>query len=138
MSTTAGPYSQDFLLGGAIQRGDGPNEAGAGVAVGGGLLGCLRLHFERFEKLIISQTFNLQKKFFQIEYFTLQFFRMAMRDVTIQKEKSRKKVVNPHYSLGLMHDLYIVIFQQCAKQKPPGCFLETCQTKTSFRSVYVR
>lgn len=42
--------SQDFLRGSVIQRGDGPNKAG------GGGLGCLRLHFER---LVISQTFNL-------------------------------------------------------------------------------
>ena len=42
--------SQDFLRGSAIQRGDGLNKAG------GGGLGCLRLHFER---LVISQTFNL-------------------------------------------------------------------------------
>ena len=39
----------------------------------GGGLGVLRLHFKRFEKLFISQTFNLQK----------YFFRMATRDVTI-------------------------------------------------------
>ena len=31
---------------------------------GGGGLGVLRLHFKRFEKLFISQTFNLQKYFF--------------------------------------------------------------------------
>ena len=37
-------------------------------------LGYLRLHFEHFEKLGISQTFDLQKQFFLIEYFILQFF----------------------------------------------------------------
>ena len=42
--------SQDFLRGSAIQRGDGPNKAG------GGGVGCPRLLFER---LVISQTFNL-------------------------------------------------------------------------------
>ena len=32
----------------------------------GGKLVCLRLHFEHFEKLAISQTLNLQKYFFVI------------------------------------------------------------------------
>ena len=41
--------SRDFLWGGAIKRGDGPNEAG-----GGGELVCLRLDFEHFKKLAIS------------------------------------------------------------------------------------
>ena len=36
------PRSQDFLRGGAIQPGDGPNEAGSG----GRDLSCLRLHFD--------------------------------------------------------------------------------------------
>ena len=31
---------------------------------GEGELGCVRLHFERFEKLVISQFFTLQKFFF--------------------------------------------------------------------------
>ena len=59
-----------------------PNEE-----TGWGQLGCLRLHFEHFEKLGISQTFNLQNYFFEnrVLYFTL-FFRLEMRDVTIQKE----------------------------------------------------
>ena len=35
-----------------------------------------------------------------------------MRDVTIEmKKKSRKKVVNPYYSLRLMHNVCIMIFQ---------------------------
>ena len=86
--------SQDFLRRGAIQQGEGPNEPG------GGGLGCLRLHFERLEKLVISQTFNLQKKR------ELYFFGMAL----CEKKKSRKKVINPYYSLGLIHDLCIMIF----------------------------
>ena len=73
---TAG-RSQDFLRGGAIQRGDGLNKAGRGG------LGFLRLHFERFQKLVISQTFNLKGR----GHITSQFFRMAMWYVTIQKEK---------------------------------------------------
>ena len=32
---------------------------------GGGRISCLRLHFERFENLGISQTFNLQNYFFK-------------------------------------------------------------------------
>ena len=46
--------SQDFLWGHAIQRGDGPTEAGGGGGGGGGGLR-ERLHYERFEKLAISQ-----------------------------------------------------------------------------------
>ena len=47
------PVTRIFLWEGLIQRGDAPNE--------GGGLGCLRLHFERFEKLALSQTVILQK-----------------------------------------------------------------------------
>ena len=37
---------------------------------------------------------------------------MEMRNVTVQNEtKSWKQVVNPYYSLGLMHDVCIMIFQ---------------------------
>ena len=51
--------NQDFLWGSAIQRGDGPNEAeGGGVGKG---MGCLRLHYKRFEKLAIFQIVILQK-----------------------------------------------------------------------------
>ena len=36
-----------------------------------------------------------------------------MRNVTIQKKtKSIKKIVNPHYALGMMHDLCIMINQR--------------------------
>ena len=51
--------NQDFLWGSAIQRGDGPNEAEGGG--GGEGLGCLRMHYERFEKLAISLIVILQK-----------------------------------------------------------------------------
>ena len=61
---------QDFLRGGDIQRVDGPNDVrgaslwgrgwGRGSVVCEGGLGYLRLHFEHFEILDISQTFNLQ------------------------------------------------------------------------------
>ena len=60
---------QDFLRGGDIQRVDGPNNVrgaslwgrggGGGVLCEGGL-GYLRMDFEHFEILDISQTFNLQ------------------------------------------------------------------------------
>ena len=40
-NTPKRPQSQDFLRGGAIQRGDGPNEARRGRD-----LNCLRLHFD--------------------------------------------------------------------------------------------
>ena len=40
----------------------------------GGNAGGLRLHFEHFEELGISQTFSLQKYFFLIEYLISQFF----------------------------------------------------------------
>ena len=53
--------------GGATKREDGPNEAG-------GKLVCLRLHFEHFEKLAISQTFNLQKYFFSYRVFYFSVF----------------------------------------------------------------
>ena len=47
--------SQDFLQGGAIQRGDGPNDvSGESLSRGGGGISCLRLHFERFDKLSTS------------------------------------------------------------------------------------
>ena len=58
---------EDFLRRGAIQRGDGPNDVrGESLSrrVGGGRISCLRLHFDRFDKLSTSQTFNLQKYFF--------------------------------------------------------------------------
>ena len=61
---------QDFLRGGDIQRVDRPNDVrgaslwgrGGGGGVGGvwGELVYLRLHFEHFEILDISQSFNLQ------------------------------------------------------------------------------
>ena len=59
---------QDFLREGDIQRVHGPNDvSGAslwGRGGGGGLceggLGYLRMDFEHFEILDISQTFNLQ------------------------------------------------------------------------------
>ena len=86
---------------------------------GRGELGYLRLHFEHFEKLGISQTFDLQKQFFLIEYFILQFFQNANAGCYYSKtNKSRKKVVNPYYSLGLMHAC-IMIFEQCTKLKLP-------------------
>ena len=52
--------NQDFLWGSAIQRGDGPNEAEGGGGGGEGV-GCLRMHYERFEKLAISLIVILQK-----------------------------------------------------------------------------
>ena len=80
---------------------------------GGGGLGVLRLHFKRkncfFLKLLLFKSTFFSNK---VLYFTLQSFRAAMRNVTIQKKtKSRKKIVNPHYALGMMHDLCIMIFQ---------------------------
>ena len=80
---------------------------------GGGGLGVLRLHFKRkncfFLKLLLFKSTFFSNK---VIYFTLQSFRAAMRNVTIQKKtKSRKKIVNPHYALGMMHDLCIMIFQ---------------------------
>ena len=80
---------------------------------GGGGLGVLRLHFKRkncfFLKLLLFKSIFFSNK---VIYFTLQSFRAAMRNVTIQKKtKSRKKIVNPHYALGMMHDLCIMIFQ---------------------------
>ena len=57
---------QDFLRGGDIQRVDGPNNVRGASLWGrrGGLceggLGYLRMDFEHFEILDISQTFNLQ------------------------------------------------------------------------------
>ena len=43
--------------------------SGMGVGGGGrGKLGCMRLYFEHFEKLGISQTFNLQK--YRVLHFT--------------------------------------------------------------------
>ena len=79
----------------------------------GGGLGVLRLHFKRkncfFLKLLLFKSTFFSNK---VLYFTLQSFRAAMRNVTIQKKtKSRKKIVNPHYALGMMHDLCIMIFQ---------------------------
>ena len=53
-----------------------------------GELSCLRLHFERFEKLGISQTFNPQKS----TLFTT-FFGMAMRDMmSLFKKKKKLKI----------------------------------------------
>ena len=80
---------------------------------GGGGLGVLRLHFKQkncfFLKLLFFKSTFFSNK---VLYFTLQSFRAAMRNVTIQKKtKSRKKIVNPHYALGMMHDLCIMIFQ---------------------------
>ena len=79
----------------------------------GGGLGVLRLHFKRkncfFLKLLLFKSTFFSNK---VIYFTLQSFRAAMRNVSIQKKtKSRKKIVNPHYALGMMHDLCIMIFQ---------------------------
>ena len=58
---------------------------------GVGELSCLRLHFERFEKLGISQTFNLQKS----TLFTFFFFRMAMQMqdmMSLFKKEKRLKI----------------------------------------------
>ena len=52
--------SQGFLREGDIQRVDGPNDARGASLWGRGVEGYLRLHFEHFEILDISQTFNLQ------------------------------------------------------------------------------
>ena len=70
------------------------------------------MHFEHFEKLGIPKLLTFKRNFFQIEHFTLQFFRMKMRGDAIKegKKKSRKKVLNPNYSLGLLHDVCIMIF----------------------------
>ena len=92
-----------------MQRGDGANEAGGASLWGGGRgdlfdTAFLRL---RFEKLGISQTFNLQFFSNNVLYFC-NFFIVTILDVTIFK-KSRKKVINPNYSLGFVyhHDLSI-------------------------------
>ena len=67
--------SQDFL----------PEAQVSGVGVE---LGCLRLHFERFEELgIISTNFTLQSNSLQIHYYILQLFRMTMRDVPIFQQR---------------------------------------------------
>ena len=50
------PVARIFLWEGVIQRGDAPNEAGGG-------LGCLRLHFERFEKLALSKLLFFKSNF---------------------------------------------------------------------------
>ena len=55
---------------------------------GVGELSCLRLHFERFEKLGISQTFNLQKS----TSFNI-FLRMVMRDMmSLFKKEIKLKI----------------------------------------------
>ena len=71
----------------------------------GGNAGGLRLHFEHFQELGISQTFSLQKYFFLIEYFISQFFGNSNAGCCyLKRKKGRKNVVNPYYSPGLMHD----------------------------------
>ena len=47
----------------------------------------------------------------------------------LKKKKSRKEVVNPYYSLGLMHNVCNMIFQWCTKLKPPWVFLRNRSTK---------
>ena len=65
---------------------------GAQVSGVGLELGCLRLHFKRFEELGISHTFNLQSNFFQIEYFILQLFRMTKRGANNSRKKAERKL----------------------------------------------
>ena len=45
-------------------------------------------------------------------------------------KKSRKKVVNPYYSQGLMHDLCVMTFQ--SKLKLPWVFLRNRSIKDFF------
>ena len=65
---------------------------------GVGRLGCLRLHFVHFEKLGISHTFKL--KLFDL--------------LNSSNPTHPHSLIQPHsfnYSLGLMHDVCIMIFQ---------------------------
>ena len=49
-----------------------------------GLLGCLRMHFDCVLKTGYFFKLSIFKSnVFQMEYFTYNFFRMAMRDVSI-------------------------------------------------------
>ena len=51
---------------------------------GVGLLGCLRMHFDCVLKTGYFFKLSIFKSnVFQMEYFTYNFFRMAMRDVSI-------------------------------------------------------
>ena len=92
-----------------MQRGDGANEAGGASLWGGeNLIDCLRLHLSIlknwvFLKLLIFNFFSNNVLYF------CNFFIVTILDVTIFK-KSRKKVINPNYSLGFVyhHDLSIV------------------------------
>ena len=66
--------SQDFLRGGAILRGETDKTICQRRKSGlGEMQVCLRLHFEHFQELGISQTFSLQKYFFfnRVLYFTI-------------------------------------------------------------------
>ena len=97
-----------------------------------GELSCLRLHFERFEKLGISQILILKKELY------LPFFLEWQCGIWCHYLK-RKKGLKSALFAGLMHDLCIMIFQQCTKWSSClGCSLENDQSKTSFRSMYVR
>ena len=91
-----------------IKRGYGSNEAGWKLV-------CLRLHFEHFEKLAISQTFLSSKVSFFIESILLYNFLEWLSGMSLfKKRKSRKKVVNAYYSQGLKHDLSIVFQAQAS------------------------
>ena len=77
-----------------------------------------------FKSWLFLKLLIFKSNFFQMEYFTLQFFENGNAECDYLKRKeSRKKAVNPFYSLGLLHGLCIVIFQQCAKLKLPWVFL---------------
>ena len=47
------------------------------------------MHFEHFEKLGIPKLLTFKRNFFQIEHFTLQFFRMKMRGDAIKEGKKK-------------------------------------------------
>ena len=82
---------------------------GGGGGQGERGVGWLRLHFKRFEKPVISRTFNLQRQCFsnRVLYFTI-FQNGNVGCHYFEKKKIyRKKVVNPYYLLDLYHDLSI-------------------------------
>ena len=66
------------------------------------------------------------------------FYNFGERRRQFHYLKTKQKVQNLYYLLGLLHDLCIImIFQQCAKLKSPSVLLRN-RSMTSFRSMHFR
>ena len=108
---------QNYLQGGAIQRGDRPNDVREAGLSGGGLnkvvWDCILIVLKNwvFLKLFILKRFYV---FFFFKWCTLscKFLEWQYVKALFKKKMSRRKVINPYQPLGLLEDLCIIMIFQ--------------------------